>query len=89
MTSNIASQQIQKLTEEAGEDWEIEAHVKDALRQHFKPEFLNRIDEIVVFHMLTKEDLEKNCRYSARYIWPIGLRNANLKLNLPTMPASC
>ncbi|MEE9370012.1 MAG: ATP-dependent chaperone ClpB [Sedimentisphaerales bacterium] len=59
MTSNIASQQIQQLTEEAGADWEIEAHVKDALKQVFKPEFLNRIDEIIVFHMLTKEDLRK------------------------------
>jgi ATP-dependent Clp protease ATP-binding subunit ClpB len=59
MTSNIASQQIQQLTEESGTDWEIEAHVKDALKQVFKPEFLNRIDEIIVFHMLTKEDLRK------------------------------
>jgi len=59
MTSNIASQQIQELTEEAGADWEIEAHVKEALKQHFKPEFLNRIDEVIVFHMLTKEDLRK------------------------------
>ena len=59
MTSNIASQQIQQLTEESGADWEIEAHVKDALKQLFKPEFLNRIDEIIVFHMLSKEDLRK------------------------------
>jgi ATP-dependent Clp protease ATP-binding subunit ClpB len=59
MTSNIASQQIQQLTEESGADWEIEAHVKDALKQVFKPEFLNRIDEIIVFHMLTKADLRK------------------------------
>jgi len=59
MTSNIASQQIQKLTEESGADWEIEAHVKDALKQFFKPEFLNRIDEVIVFNMLTKHDLRK------------------------------
>jgi ATP-dependent Clp protease ATP-binding subunit ClpB len=59
MTSNIASQQIQQLTEEAGADWEIEAHVKEALKRHFKPEFLNRIDEVIVFHMLTKDDLKK------------------------------
>jgi len=59
MTSNIASQQIQKLTEESGADWEIEAHVKDVLKQVFKPEFLNRIDEIIVFHMLTKDHLNK------------------------------
>jgi len=59
MTSNIASQQIQQITEESGADWEIEAHVKDALKQLFKPEFLNRIDEIIVFHMLNKDDLRK------------------------------
>jgi ATP-dependent Clp protease ATP-binding subunit ClpB len=59
MTSNIASHQIQQITEESGADWEIEAHVKDALKQIFKPEFLNRIDEIIVFHMLGKDDLRK------------------------------
>jgi ATP-dependent Clp protease ATP-binding subunit ClpB len=57
MTSNIASHQIQQITEESGADWEIEAHVKDTLKQIFKPEFLNRIDEIIVFHMLNKDDL--------------------------------
>jgi len=59
MTSNLASHQIQQLTEESGADWEIEAHVKDTLKQVFKPEFLNRIDEIIVFHMLGKEHLLK------------------------------
>jgi ATP-dependent Clp protease ATP-binding subunit ClpB len=59
MTSNIASQQIQQLTEESGADWEIEAHVKDSLKMFFKPEFLNRIDEIIVFHMLSKEHLRQ------------------------------
>jgi len=59
MTSNIASQQIQQLTEESGAEWEIEAHVKDALKHVFKPEFLNRIDEVIVFHMLGKDDLRK------------------------------
>jgi len=59
MTSNIASQQIQEMTEDNGADWEIEAHVKDELKQIFKPEFLNRIDEVIVFHMLSKEHLLK------------------------------
>ncbi|MFQ6035937.1 MAG: AAA family ATPase, partial [Sedimentisphaerales bacterium] len=68
MTSNIASQQIQKLTEEAGADWEIEAHVKDALKQVFKPEFLNRVDEIIVFHMLTKDDLTKIVNIQLNYL---------------------
>lgn len=68
MTSNIASQQIQQLTEESGADWEIEAHVKDALKQLFKPEFLNRIDEIIVFHMLTKDDLKKIVNIQLNYL---------------------
>jgi len=68
MTSNIASQQIQQLTEEKGADWEIEAHVKDALKKVFKPEFLNRIDEVIVFQMLIKEDLRKIVDIQLRYL---------------------
>jgi len=68
MTSNIASQQIQELTEESGADWEIEAHVKDALKQLFKPEFLNRVDEVIVFHMLTKDDLRKIVDIQLNYL---------------------
>jgi len=68
MTSNIASQQIQELTEESGADWEIEAHVKDALKQLFKPEFLNRVDEIIVFHILTKDDLRKIVDIQLNYL---------------------
>jgi ATP-dependent Clp protease ATP-binding subunit ClpB len=52
MTSNIASQFIQDLAEKQAEEREIEA-----LRQSFRPEFLNRIDETVIFHSLGKEDL--------------------------------
>lgn len=59
MTSNIASQQIQQLSQESGLDWEIEAHVKEALKSFFKPEFLNRIDEVIVFRSLTRDDLAK------------------------------
>jgi ATP-dependent Clp protease ATP-binding subunit ClpB len=59
MTSNFASQQIMQLSEQSGADWEIEAHVKEALRKYFKPEFLNRIDETIIFHMLTREHLRR------------------------------
>jgi ATP-dependent Clp protease ATP-binding subunit ClpB len=57
MTSNIASQSIQQLAESDAEQWEVEAQVNDALKQTFRPEFLNRIDETVVFHSLSREDL--------------------------------
>jgi len=56
------------LTAEEGADWEIEAHVKESLKQYFKPEFLNRIDEIIVFHMLTKEDLQKIVDIQLNYL---------------------
>ncbi len=57
MTSNIASEIVQALAAKQAEDWEIEAQLKEALKAHFRPEFLNRIDETVVFHSLTKTDL--------------------------------
>ena len=57
MTSNIASQFIQELSERNAEEWEIDAQIKDALKQHFRPEFLNRVDEVIIFHQLTKENL--------------------------------
>ncbi len=53
MTSNIGSQHI--LGEENSE--QREAAVMEALRGHFRPEFLNRIDEIVIFDRLGREDL--------------------------------
>jgi len=59
MTSNLAGEQIHELTEDLGADWEIEAHVKNVLKNYFKPEFLNRIDESIGFHTLSKEDLKK------------------------------
>ncbi|MGH7567078.1 MAG: AAA family ATPase, partial [Gemmatimonadota bacterium] len=55
MTSNVGSQYI---TEEEDEAL-IEAKVIDALRSGFRPEFLNRVDEIVIFHRLKEEDLRE------------------------------
>jgi ATP-dependent Clp protease ATP-binding subunit ClpB len=53
MTSNIGSQHIVELEDEA----EIERRVDEALRGHFKPEFLNRVDETIVFHQLKREQI--------------------------------
>jgi ATP-dependent Clp protease ATP-binding subunit ClpB len=61
MTSNIGSTLILDAAKDSGED--AQARVRDrlleALRQHFRPEFLNRVDEIVVFHSLNREHLKK------------------------------
>ncbi len=57
MTSNIGTQWIQDL---AGRDrTEMEKRVMEALREAFKPEFLNRIDEIVIFNSLGAEQIKK------------------------------
>ncbi len=68
MTSNIASAKIGELTQQDSADWEIEAHVKDTLKQVFKPEFLNRIDETIVFHTLSREDLKRIVDLQLRYL---------------------
>ncbi|HLW69413.1 MAG TPA: ATP-dependent chaperone ClpB [Candidatus Binataceae bacterium] len=55
MTSNIASQQILSFK---GKDYErMKTQALEVLRSSFRPEFLNRVDDIVVFHPLTKEQL--------------------------------
>jgi ATP-dependent Clp protease ATP-binding subunit ClpB len=58
MTSNVGSQYILDTpgTDEAGYE-RMRQRVLEALRQHFRPEFLNRVDETLVFHSLTQEQL--------------------------------
>jgi len=58
MTSNIGSQAILEATERGDPDEVIEAQVRTLLKKVLRPELLNRIDEIVTFHQLTKQDLE-------------------------------
>ena len=55
MTSNLGSHKIQEM---AGDSYEeIKAAVMNSVNQHFRPEFVNRIDEIVVFHPLGQEQM--------------------------------
>ncbi len=53
MTSNIGSQEILAQQERGGDFEQMKSGVLSILRRHFRPEFLNRVDEIVVFHALT------------------------------------
>src|SRR5881296_1768137 len=61
MTSNIGSHVILEYRGAfEGETYErMKGAVLDEMRRHFRPEFLNRVDEIIVFHALTEEDLKK------------------------------
>jgi ATP-dependent Clp protease ATP-binding subunit ClpB len=56
MTSNVGSQYILDVT---GDQAEMERRVMEAMRQKFRPEFLNRVDDIVIFHALNKEHLKQ------------------------------
>jgi len=53
MTSNIGSQYLTEVSDEK----QIRERVMEALRLHFKPEFLNRVDDILIFHRLSREQL--------------------------------
>ncbi|KAI9130484.1 ATP-dependent chaperone ClpB [Acaryochloris sp. CCMEE 5410] len=57
LTSNIGSEHITEATEEEEQYLEMQMKVLEALRSHFRPEFLNRIDEITMFHTLNREQL--------------------------------
>ena len=59
MTSNIGSQFIQQITEQGGTEEEMMEAVQRALKSKFLPEFLNRIDETIVFEPLGREQIQR------------------------------
>ncbi len=59
MTSNAGSQVIQKVTEQGGDEEEIREAVQESLKARFLPEFLNRIDDIVIFHPLDRDEIRQ------------------------------
>ncbi|MCS7293224.1 MAG: ATP-dependent chaperone ClpB [Gloeomargarita sp. SKYBB_i_bin120] len=59
MTSNLGSQYILDLAGQPDKDEELRQRVLEVMRSHFRPEFLNRIDEIIIFKSLTREQLRQ------------------------------
>ncbi|MFT3860405.1 ATP-dependent Clp protease ATP-binding subunit [Micropruina sp.] len=67
MTTNLGTRDISKSVnlgfsqsaDSVGSYEKMKAKVSDELKQHFRPEFLNRVDEIVVFHQLSQADIER------------------------------
>ncbi|HOB11715.1 MAG TPA: ATP-dependent chaperone ClpB [Syntrophomonadaceae bacterium] len=58
MTSNIGSHEILEYQANGGDYQLMKARVTDLLKQYFRPEFLNRVDETIVFHALEKEQIQ-------------------------------
>jgi ATP-dependent Clp protease ATP-binding subunit ClpB len=59
LTSNIGSSSILDLAGDPARHGEMEKRVNEALRAHFRPEFLNRLDETIIFHSLKAEELRQ------------------------------
>jgi ATP-dependent Clp protease ATP-binding subunit ClpB len=73
MTSNLGSHQIQELAERGGVDadsaegyTQMKAEVMAVVQAHFRPEFINRLDDIVVFHPLDKAQIKSIARIQLR-----------------------
>lgn len=64
MTSNLGSSDIQGLMKEEA----VRQRIMNVLREHFRPEFLNRIDEIIIFRSLTMENLKKIVDIQIEYL---------------------
>ena len=86
MTSNLGShliqERVQQITEENREDVMGELRVKlfDLLRQTIRPEFLNRVDEVILFKPLTLEEIRQIVRLQLRDVQrSVGVRNITLK----------
>jgi len=83
MTSNLGSQMIQQM---AGEPYPaIKSAVMDEVKTFFRPEFINRIDEVVVFHPLGDENLKSIARIQLAYLQK---RLARLDISLTTTDAA-
>jgi ATP-dependent Clp protease ATP-binding subunit ClpB len=57
MTSNLGSEWIAEAS--AMDEAEVKAKIEDSLRRHFRPEFFNRIDDVIVFHRLSREEISQ------------------------------
>ncbi len=77
MTSNIGTELIADLEDKK----EIEDRIQSALKEHFRPEFLNRIDETVIFNRLRKEDIYKIIDIQMKYLQN-RLAEKNITLSL-------
>ncbi len=82
MTSNLGSQFIQEMSEDSEEQYtQMKASVMGVVQAHFRPEFINRLDEIVVFRSLDKSQIRKIARIQTEYLGRrLGERQLKLEI---------
>ncbi len=81
MTSNIGSQMIQELTRERGSEEEIRDAIKQALAERFLPEFLNRVDETIIFKPLKQQQIRMIVEIQIAHLLK-QLEQAGMKLDV-------
>ena len=81
MTSNLGSHFIQELSDEG----KIRERIQETLRDHFRPEFLNRIDEVIIFHRLGMGEIKQIVEIQLRHL---GRRLAERKMQVTLSEAA-
>ena len=86
MTSNIGSQYILDLAGDDSRYEEMRSRVMEAMRNNFRPEFLNRIDEIIIFHALNRAELRQIVKLQVRRLEQrLAERKIVLRLSDPAL----
>lgn len=86
MTSNIGSEHILDVSSDDSQYEKMRNRVMDALRSHFRPEFLNRVDDLIIFHALNRSEMRQIVRIQLKRVEYL-LREQ--KISLEISPAAC
>ncbi|KST64318.1 ATP-dependent chaperone ClpB [Mastigocoleus testarum] len=86
MTSNIGSEHILDVSGDESQYEQMRNRVTDSLRSHFRPEFLNRIDDLIIFHPLGRNEMAKIIRIQLKRVESLL---ADQKISLEISKAAC
>jgi ATP-dependent Clp protease ATP-binding subunit ClpB len=86
MTSNIGSEHILDVSGDDSQYEKMQNRVLDALRGHFRPEFLNRIDDLIIFHALSRREMGQIIRIQLKRV---EFLLSEQKISLEITPDAC
>ena len=86
MTSNIGSEHILDMSEDDSKYQIMQKRVTEALRSHFRPEFLNRVDDIILFHTLSRAEMRHIVRIQLKRVQNLL---ADQKISFEISQAAC
>ena len=86
MTSNIGSEHILDISGDDSQYEKMRNRVMDALRKHFRPEFVNRIDDLIIFHALGRKQMGNIARIQLKRVESLL---GDQKISIEITPAAC